>query len=353
MDDIRRGEIFYIARGGATNGSEQFADRPAVVVSNDENNKHSGVIEVVYMTTQPKTDLPTHVTIRSTGRISTVLCEQVSSVSTERVNNYIGQVSEQEMKNIDIALMISLQLDNGGKSSKQYNETIQRQQEEIDSLKIVIPYMVDGVKKYFVHTHSFIPASRVDEHIKTDKVPYDVWISKGLVTVTETLGGIKTDYKYIIKYLEDLIKQNDLKPQLVCYDPHNASAFLSDLEALGFDSVAITQTAKELNDATVDFRLEIKAGNVVIEGTEVGKGKVVPFDELLTWSIANAKTISNSYGEIKIDKALDEDRIDPIDAIIDAWKAAMKEEYKPDTNEVVNEWLEMYEKYMGKGGEKE
>ena len=128
---------------------------------------------------------------------------------------------------------------------------------------------------------------------------------------------------------------------------------LSDLEALGFDSLAITQTAKELNDATVDFRLEIKAGNVVIEGTEVGKGKVVPFDELLTWSIANAKTISNSYGEIKIDKALDEDRIDPIDAIIDAWKAAMKEEYKPDTNEVVNEWLEMYEKYMGKGGEKE
>ena len=133
MDDIRRGEIFYIARAGATNGSEQFADRPAVVVSNDENNKHSGVIEVVYMTTQPKTDLPTHVTVRSTGRLSTVLCEQVSSVSTDRVNNYIGQVSEQEMKNIDIALMISLQLSGGGKTSKQYNETIQKQQEEIES----------------------------------------------------------------------------------------------------------------------------------------------------------------------------------------------------------------------------
>ena len=113
-------------------GSEQFADRPAVVVSNDENNKHSGVIEVVYMTTQPKTDLPTHVTVRSTGRLSTVLCEQVSSVSTDRVNNYIGQVSEQEMKNIDIALMISLQLSGGGKTSKQYNETIQKQQEEIE-----------------------------------------------------------------------------------------------------------------------------------------------------------------------------------------------------------------------------
>lgn len=147
MDDIRRGEIFYIARGGATNGSEQFADRPAVVVSNDENNKHSGVIEVVYMTTQPKTDLTTHVTVRSTGRLSTVLCEQVSSVSTDRVNNYIGQVSEQEMKNIDIALMISLQLSGGGKTSKQYNETIQKQQEEIEYYRNKIQAMQQSLEE--------------------------------------------------------------------------------------------------------------------------------------------------------------------------------------------------------------
>lgn len=133
--------------GGATNGSEQFADRPAVVVSNDENNKHSGVIEVVYMTTQPKTDLPTHVTVRSTGRLSTVLCEQVSSVSTDRVNNYIGQVSEQEMKNIDIALMISLQLSGGGKTSKQYNETIQKQQEEIEYYRNKIQAMQQSLEK--------------------------------------------------------------------------------------------------------------------------------------------------------------------------------------------------------------
>ena len=130
-----------------TNGSEQFADRPAVVVSNDENNKHSGVIEVVYMTTQPKTDLPTHVTVHSTGRLSTVLCEQVSSVSTDRVNNYIGQVSEQEMKNIDIALMISLQLSGGGKTSKQYNETIQKQQEEIEYYRNKIQAMQQSIEE--------------------------------------------------------------------------------------------------------------------------------------------------------------------------------------------------------------
>lgn len=217
---------------------------------------------------------------------------------------------------------------------------------DLTSIAIVIPFVdEDGNKKYFIKTHSFIPASRVDEHIKTDKVPYDVWIEKGLVTPTYTLGGIKTDYKYILTYLQGLIEEYNLKPQMICYDPHNASAFLGDLEAMGWDSMSITQTAKELNDATVDFRLEILAGNVEIEGIEVGvKKKVVPADELLTWSIANAKTISNNYGEIKIDKDITEERIDPIDAIIDAWKLAMKTEYQEDADEMANHWLEMYER---------
>lgn len=141
MNDIKRGEIFYISRGASYNGSEQHADRPAVVVSNNKNNENSNVVEIVYMTTQPKTDLPTHVTVRSTGRVSTVLCEQVYSVSTERVGTYIGECSDKEMENIDIALMISLQLDGGIKTTKKYNETIKEQQEEIDRLKAEIEQM--------------------------------------------------------------------------------------------------------------------------------------------------------------------------------------------------------------------
>ena len=135
MNDIKRGEMFYISREGASyNGSEQHADRPAVVVSNNKNNENSNVVEVVYMTTQPKTDLPTHVTIRSTGRISTVLCEQVYSVSTERVGTYIGECTDKEMENIDIALMISLQLDGNMKTDSLKKEIEMLQQEHEDAI---------------------------------------------------------------------------------------------------------------------------------------------------------------------------------------------------------------------------
>lgn len=104
----------------------------------------------MYITTQPKEDLPTHVTIRSTGRISIALCEQVSSISTDRVNNYIGQVTDQEMKNIDIALMISLGLNGDTKTVSQYEDTIQKQLQEIDGLKEEIDSGAAGeIQKHF------------------------------------------------------------------------------------------------------------------------------------------------------------------------------------------------------------
>ena len=108
---MKRGEIYYIESTYSEIGSEQRAGRPAVIVSNDLVNTDRETVEVVYMTTQPKNDLPTHVTIRSTQKTSTALCEQITSVSTRRIGNIMGQCTEDEMNSIDIALAISLDLD--------------------------------------------------------------------------------------------------------------------------------------------------------------------------------------------------------------------------------------------------
>lgn len=80
------------------------------MVSNNRNNQYSGTVEVVYLTTQPKRDLPTHVTISSLSRESTALCEQITSVSTERFGSYRGAVTAEEMEDIEEAMMISLGL---------------------------------------------------------------------------------------------------------------------------------------------------------------------------------------------------------------------------------------------------
>lgn len=112
IEEIKRGKIFYIEKmGGYEVGSEQRSGRPAIVVSNDKCNAFSDVIEVVYLTTQPKSDLPTHIDIRSTQRASVALCEQINSVSVQRVGEYVATCSPYEMTMVDAALAISLGLE--------------------------------------------------------------------------------------------------------------------------------------------------------------------------------------------------------------------------------------------------
>lgn len=79
--------------------------------SADVSNENSEVVEVVYMTTKPKNDLPTHVFIRSALSPSTVLCEQVNSVSVKRIGTLIRKLTKSELAAVDSALAISLGID--------------------------------------------------------------------------------------------------------------------------------------------------------------------------------------------------------------------------------------------------
>lgn len=105
---MKRGEIYYIRADQSETGSEQRANRPGVIVSNDINNKYSATVEVVYLTTQPKSNLPTHVRIYSAPRPSTALCEQVTTVAVSRLEKYLGRCSRRELNRIDKAMMVSL-----------------------------------------------------------------------------------------------------------------------------------------------------------------------------------------------------------------------------------------------------
>lgn len=189
--------------------------------------------------------------------------------------------------------------------------------------------------KFYLYSHSFMPKGRLQEHIETDIAPYDIWVNNELLTVTGGVNEYKNDYKFIIAHLKKIIEEYQLNVKAIGYDPHNADGFLSDLEELGIPLLEVTQSAKFLNDATVDMQLNVKSG--VIEYNK--------FNELLSWSFSNAKVVANSFGEIKVDKEpkARTKRIDPVDACIDAHVAYMK--FKEDIN--IDAEMESYLKAMG------
>ena len=110
--EIKRGYIWYVSKDNYT-GCEQAAGRPAIIVSNEKNNTCSETVEVVYLTTKPKKDLPTHVLIRSSERESTALCEQITTVSVDRLLGCKGHLTPAEMTNVEVAMLISLELEVG------------------------------------------------------------------------------------------------------------------------------------------------------------------------------------------------------------------------------------------------
>lgn len=105
----RRGEIYYVCPGYYC-GSEQQAGRPAIIVSNNVGNNYSNTVEVVYLTTQKKSALPTHVLIQSISRKSIALCESVHTVDKTRVVKFLGTLSPSEMRAVDRALCVGLDL---------------------------------------------------------------------------------------------------------------------------------------------------------------------------------------------------------------------------------------------------
>lgn len=112
---VKRGQIYYISNDKGQIGSEIRKTRPAVIVSKDFLNKHSGDLIVVFLTTRPKKEMETHVTIRNIKRESVALCEQVTTVSINRIQRYIGKVTESEMQQIEKALLCALDIKEGGR----------------------------------------------------------------------------------------------------------------------------------------------------------------------------------------------------------------------------------------------
>lgn len=106
--EVKKYDILYVDFGD-TVGSVQKGKRFAVVVSNNIGNKHSTTIMVVPTTTKKKHNLPTHMNIMI-ERESTVLTENILTISKEQIIKKHGHLSNDDMKKLDRCLKIALGL---------------------------------------------------------------------------------------------------------------------------------------------------------------------------------------------------------------------------------------------------
>jgi phage terminase large subunit-like protein len=152
-----------------------------------------------------------------------------------------------------------------------------------------------------VVTQCFIPAERIRERSRRDKVPYDQWARNGWVTA---IPGPTVDYEVVRQALRAWCAAYDV--QLIAYDPWNATDLVSRLEKQdGMVCVPMRQGFGALSAPTKSLEKAVLAQQLRHDGHPV-----------LRWCVSNVAVESDPAGNLKPSKVLSTERIDAVVALI-------------------------------------
>ncbi len=91
----------------------------------------------------------------------------------------------------------------------------------------------------------FIPEANIQEKIKEDKIPYDLWERNGFVTLCE---GAKVNYSDITKWFRKIYEEYDIHVLWIGYDPWNAQYWVEEMQNNGFNMVEVRQGARTMSN---------------------------------------------------------------------------------------------------------
>jgi phage terminase large subunit-like protein len=116
----------------------------------------------------------------------------------------------------------------------------------------------DSDKKYCIQ-HYFLPEDLLEKRVQEDKIPYDKWRDRGLLTVCV---GNKVNYKDVTAWFESMIEKYDIRPLWVGYDPWNAQYWVEEMEAKGFVMEEVRQGYKTLSQPMKELEADLKAHKI-------------------------------------------------------------------------------------------
>ncbi|MGM0183414.1 hypothetical protein IGK74_002379 [Enterococcus sp. AZ150] len=162
---------------------------------------------------------------------------------------------------------------------------------------------------FYVDSFSFVATKYgLATKEKRDGVNYTYLEQKGLCKITELESGV-IDYDDVYEWLERFIYENDLDLQSISYDPYQYGHILTMIEKNHPDwlQAEVKQSTMVLNAPTKQLRDDVI--NLKVRHSD---------NDLLTMAVNNAVTKTDNNG-MRIDKNKNSNKIDPLDALLDAY----------------------------------
>jgi len=170
----------------------------------------------------------------------------------------------------------------------------------IDITAFVMCTYNEPIDKIVIFPYFWVPEDNVEERVRRDKVPYDVWIKQGLLFTTP---GNMIDYEFIRKFINDL--QDKIYIEEIAYDRWGMLELAPKLENDGFKIVPFGQGMQSMNHGTKELLSLAKSQKIAHGGNPI-----------LRWMCDNVMIRIDAADSWKPDKAKSTERIDGIVALI-------------------------------------
>lgn len=169
----------------------------------------------------------------------------------------------------------------------------------------------DGL--YRVLPRFWIPRETMREKVRRDRVPYDEWERRGLLTATE---GSSIDYAFIRREIEKSRLQYQV--QEIAFDRWGAVQLTQELAAAGMEPIQFGQGYTSMSPPTKELM------RLVVERRLAHGG-----NPILRWMADNVMVEQDAAGNIKPSKRKSTQKIDGIVGLVMALDRAIRHEHKP------------------------
>ena len=169
--------------------------------------------------------------------------------------------------------------------------------------------------KIYAIPHFFMPKDVLEKRMQEDSVPYDIWVKKGYITLSE---GSQNDFTKVTQWFQQMVWDYGIRPLWVGYDPWNSKYWIDEMNDAGFTMEKVRQGVFTLSEPMKQLEADLKNHIVIYDNNPV-----------LKWCLANTQAKVDVNGNIQPSKLNSKyKRIDGAVALIIAYSVLSN--YKKD-----------------------
>lgn len=171
--------------------------------------------------------------------------------------------------------------------------------------------VIERSGELYVFAQFFLPRERIDEAIQRDGVPYNIYVQRGLLTLS---GDNFVDYHDCFDWFRSMVEEYQIFPLQVGYDRYSAQYLVQDMSAFGFHMDDVFQgenlwpVLQEMEGLIADGKIHIGDNDLlkmhlldsaIKMSNERGRGRLVKVHPTLhidgTAALADAFTVRQKW----------------------------------------------------------